>query len=96
MASIAIEVIGWTIAITPDYPEEWPVTADSHGYPARPDLVLINVQPGGLVQLIGSGRRQRRDGTEGLRRVDMPWSSLADLPDWAAVLAGDALNGVQS
>jgi hypothetical protein len=96
MARTTIEVIGWTVAITPDDGETWPVTPDAHGKPARPDLVLINVQPGTEPQVTGSGRRQRRDGTEGRMRVDLPWAVLADLPPWALDLAADGLDGARA
>lgn len=84
----------WSVAITPDEGEEWPVI---HGIAGRndlrPDLILIQVIPGQPLAVSGSGRRLRNDGTVGSLRVDAPWILFENLPEWAARKAVDALRG---
>jgi hypothetical protein len=82
----------WAVSITPDEGAGWPVIPGGAGRnDLQPDLILLQVIPGQALYVTGSGLRKRRDGSDGALRVNAPWVSLDDLPDWAGRLVADAL-----
>jgi len=84
----------WTISITPDEGETWPmakpyVTAKSD---IRPDRIVISLtrrQDGGLTQHISlAGHNVRKDGTAGARRTSHGvWGTP---PEWMREIVAKA------
>jgi hypothetical protein len=93
MESDITHIEAWSVAITPSPGEEWPLIPAGGDYQMRPDLILVQVLPDQPASVTGSGRRTRRDGTEGSLRVNAPWRVLGDLPDWARKFTDDTLGG---
>lgn len=84
----------WTVTVVPGTGDEpWPLITAPDGMSMEPDLILVWLQTGRDPVAKGSGRRVRRDKTVGSLRVNAPWTTLDDLPDWARKLADDALAG---